>query len=112
MYSMRLNIVLLVTLSLVGCAKSEMPVQCKGYATFQPVPNDENVKPKTASIKLDKLRQNANGTWDFHRINGKGMTSQSAWMKPTEYDHIECTQGPVEQLMSLKTRKGQPVTML
>lgn len=109
---MRLIIVFLGALALAGCAKSETSVHCKGYAIFQPVPNNENVKPKTASIELDKLRQNANGSWDFHRINGKGMTSQAAWMKPMEYERIECTQGPVEQLKNLKTRTGEPVTML
>jgi len=109
---MRIFFVLLGALALAGCAKNEVPVQCKGYATFTPVPNNENVKPKTASIELDKLRHNANGTWDFHRINGSGMTSQAAWMKSAEYERIECTQGPAEQLRQLKTRTGQPVTLL
>lgn len=109
---MRLVIVFFAALALAGCAKSELPVACKGYATFQPVPNNGSVKPHTASIELDKLRQNANGTWDFHRINGKGMTSQAAWMKPAEYDRIECAQGPIEQLKDLKTRNGEKVIML
>lgn len=109
---MRLIIVLLGAIALAGCAKSEVSVQCKGFATFEPVPNNENAEPKIASIELDKLRQNANGSWDFHRINGKGMTSQASWMKPVEYDRIECTQGPDEQLRLLKTRTGAPVTML
>lgn len=99
-------------LTLVGCAKSEVPVQCKGYATFVPVPNNANEPPHIGTIELDRLRQNANGTWDFHRINGKGMTSQSAWMKPSEYQRIECVGGPVEQLKQLKTRTGQPPTIL
>ena len=109
---MRPVFILLGVLTLAGCAKSEEPVQCKGFSTFIPVPNNENVKPKTASMVLDKLRQNANGTWDFHRINGKGMTSQSSWMKPTEYERTECTSGPTEQLKQVKTRTGQPIIIL
>ncbi|WP_318356707.1 hypothetical protein [Enterobacter sp.] len=104
--------VVLGVLTLVGCAKSEVPVQCKGYATFIPVPNNENVPPRIASIELDRLRHNANGSWDFHRINGKGMTSQAAWMKPDEFELIECVSGPVEQLRQLKTRTGDSPEIL
>ncbi len=105
---MKISMVILGALALAGCVKSEVPVQCMGYSTFVPVPNLKNEEPHTASIKLDRLRQNANGSWDFHRINGEGMTSQSAWMKPAEYERIECTSGPKEQLSSLRTRKGEP----
>lgn len=104
--------VFLGILALAGCAKSEVPVQCKGYLTFIPVPNNENAQPKIASIDLDRLRHNANGSWDFHRINGKGMTSQAAWRRPSEFERIECVSGPSEQLRSLKTRTGQSPTIL
>lgn len=105
---MKILIIMLEVSALAGCVRSEVPVQCMGYATFVPVPNLKKEEPQTASIKLDRLRQNANGSWDFHRINGEGMTSQSAWMKPAEYERIECTSGPKEQLSSLRTRKGKP----
>jgi len=104
--------VFLGILALAGCVKSEVPVQCKGYVTFVPVPNNENIPPRIASIELDRLRHNANGSWDFHRINGKEMTSQAAWMKPDEYERIECISGPVDQLRQLKTRTGHPPKIL
>nr|WP_238084492.1 hypothetical protein [Pseudescherichia vulneris] len=112
MNSVKNLMLFLGALTLVGCAKSEVPVSCKGYGTFTPVPNYENAASKEASIDLDKLRQNANGVWDFHRINGKGMTSQAAWIKPGGLERIECVSGPAEQLSKLRTRTGQPVKML